>query len=57
MTPSTYRRLRRLQRALESPRRTDHDVRILARLQVALLLAREEGRRLERAVRKENTSG
>jgi hypothetical protein len=38
--------LRRLQAVLEDPTRNDHDTRILARLQVGLILARVEGRRL-----------
>jgi hypothetical protein len=38
--------LRRLQAVLMDPRRPDGDVRRLAALQVSLILARVEGRRL-----------
>jgi hypothetical protein len=38
--------LRRLQTVLEDATRNDHDARVLARLQVGLILARVEGRRL-----------
>ena len=49
--------LRRLQTMLMDRRRSDHDARTLAALQVSLILARIEGRRLLAELRAEMHKG